>query len=64
MESLQVNADVYKIDANGKVSPQTGVSTVKFLVPHVDPVILDVNYKISQNGEYSLFIPFGYKWFL
>ncbi|XP_022837131.1 apolipophorins isoform X2 [Spodoptera litura] len=53
VESVQVNADVYKIDANGKVSPQTGLSTLKLLVPHVDPVVLDVNYKIDQDGDKS-----------
>lgn len=46
-----MNADVYKIDANGKISPQTGFSTVKVLVPHVDPVVLDVNYKSDRNGK-------------
>lgn len=53
VESVQVNADVYKIDANGKVSPQTGFSTMKLLVPHVDPVVLDVNYKVDKNGDKS-----------
>ncbi|CAH0599019.1 unnamed protein product [Chrysodeixis includens] len=53
VESIQVNADVYKIEANGKISPQTGFSTVKVLVPHVDPVSLDVNYKSDRNGDKS-----------
>lgn len=50
-----MNADVYKIDANGKVSPQTGLSTLKLLVPHVDPVVLDVNYKLDQDGSYNYY---------
>ncbi|KAH9637818.1 hypothetical protein HF086_017596 [Spodoptera exigua] len=45
------NKDVVEIDANGKVSPQTGLSTLKLLVPHVDPVVLDVNYKVDQDGD-------------
>ncbi|KAJ8705174.1 hypothetical protein PYW07_011001 [Mythimna separata] len=53
VESVQVNADVYKLDASGKVSPQTGLTTVKVLVPHVDPVVLDASYKTSQNGDKS-----------
>ncbi|KAJ8707317.1 hypothetical protein PYW08_010569 [Mythimna loreyi] len=53
VESVQVNADVYKIDASGKVSPQTGLTTVKVLLPHVDPVVLEANYKTAQNGDKS-----------
>lgn len=50
---MQVNADVYKVDASGKLGAQSGLSSVKLLVPHVDPIVLDANYKTSQNGEYG-----------
>ncbi|XP_075987202.1 retinoid- and fatty-acid binding glycoprotein apolipophorin isoform X2 [Anticarsia gemmatalis] len=51
VESVQVNADVYKIDANGKVGEKSGFSTVKLLVPHVDPVTLEVNYKNDKTDD-------------
>lgn len=50
-ELLQVNADVYKIEANGKVSEETGYGTVKLLVPHEDPLVLDVNYKNNHKND-------------
>ncbi|XP_047037209.1 apolipophorins isoform X1 [Helicoverpa zea] len=53
VESVQINADVYKIDANGKVGPQTGLSTLKLLAPHVDPIVLDANYKVDEKGDRS-----------
>lgn len=46
-----MNADVYKIDANGKLSPTQGSGTVKLLVPHVDPVVLDVGYKHAKGSK-------------
>ncbi|KAG6438575.1 hypothetical protein O3G_MSEX000068 [Manduca sexta] len=51
VESVQINADVYKIDANGKVGPKNGYGAVKVLVPHVEPFVLDYNYKSSHEGE-------------
>ncbi|XP_063370071.1 apolipophorins isoform X1 [Cydia amplana] len=51
VQSVQVNADVYKFDANGKVGPKNGFTKVKVLVPHVDPLSLDFNYKADLEGE-------------
>ncbi|XP_037295541.1 apolipophorins isoform X2 [Manduca sexta] len=51
VESVQINADVYKVDANGKVGPKNGYGAVKVLVPHVEPFVLDYNYKSSHEGE-------------
>ncbi|XP_028026671.1 apolipophorins isoform X1 [Bombyx mandarina] len=51
IESVQINADVYKIDMNGKKSVNDGTGTLKFLVPHVDPFILDYKYKNGLEGE-------------
>ncbi|KAJ0171016.1 hypothetical protein K1T71_013215 [Dendrolimus kikuchii] len=51
VQSVQVNSDVYKVDANGKVGPETGFGVVKLLAPHVEPVILDVKYKNHREGD-------------
>lgn len=48
-----MNADVWKVDANGKIGAHNGAGTVKLLVPHVDPVILDANYKADNSGEWQ-----------
>lgn len=52
IELIQINSDVYKIDANGKGGVENGYGTVKFLVPHVDPVVLDIKYKNNENSKY------------
>ncbi|KAI8425854.1 hypothetical protein MSG28_011618 [Choristoneura fumiferana] len=51
VQSVQVNADVYKFDASGKVGPKSGFTKVKVLVPHVDPLSVDFNYKADLGGE-------------
>ncbi|CAB3232890.1 unnamed protein product [Arctia plantaginis] len=51
IELMQINSDVYKIDANGKGSAETGYGTVKLLVPHVDPLVLDIKYKNNENQD-------------
>lgn len=56
IESVQVNADVYKVDAHGKAGTNSGSGTVKLLVPHNEPVILDASYKNEDGREYTITI--------
>ena len=51
VESVQVNADVFKVDANGKVGIKNGSGAIKVLIPHNDPFIVDFNYKRDSQGD-------------
>ncbi|XP_072946075.1 apolipophorins [Epargyreus clarus] len=51
IESVQINGDVYKVDASGKYGPKAGNTKVKILVPHNDPLVFDVNYQANLDGE-------------
>lgn len=53
---MQVNADVWKIDANGKIGRLDGAGTVKVLVPHEDPMVLDASYKADVSRECQLYV--------
>ncbi|XP_041983389.1 apolipophorins [Aricia agestis] len=51
MESLQVNSDLYKLESTGKFGTTKGSSKLKAVVPHVEPVIVDFDYKVDTQGE-------------
>lgn len=51
VESVQINADVYKVDANGKAGLKNGFGAIKVLIPHNDPFIVDFNYKRDSQGK-------------
>ncbi|XP_013192546.1 apolipophorins isoform X2 [Amyelois transitella] len=51
IQSLQVNADLYKLDLKGSGNPATGNAKLHVLIPHVDPFTLDTTYKHHQDGE-------------
>ncbi|CAH2060387.1 unnamed protein product, partial [Iphiclides podalirius] len=51
IESVQLNADVFKIDSNGKLGVQSGTAEIKVLVPHHDPFVLHGKYDVSAKKE-------------
>ncbi|XP_026318173.1 apolipophorins-like [Hyposmocoma kahamanoa] len=51
IEQAQVNADVYKFDSSGKLGLQKGFEKVKVLVPHQEPLVLEVHYNVDTDNE-------------
>ncbi|XP_050357243.1 apolipophorins [Nymphalis io] len=51
IESVQINADLYKFESNGKYDEKNGNTKLKVLVPHVDPIIIDTSYKVDISKE-------------
>ncbi|RVE54932.1 hypothetical protein evm_000299 [Chilo suppressalis] len=50
-QSLQVNADAYKVVSSGSVGEKDGQVKVKLQVPHNEPFVLDTSYKAEFEGE-------------
>lgn len=48
---MQFNADFYKVESTGKYDLSNGNTKLKIILPHVDPVSIDANYKIDDNSE-------------
>ncbi|XP_023946306.2 apolipophorins [Bicyclus anynana] len=51
IESVQVNADLYKFESNGKYDIKNGNTKLKIILPHVDPVNIDASYKVDDTKE-------------
>ncbi|XP_038219067.1 apolipophorins [Zerene cesonia] len=51
IESVQINGDIYKIDGSSKYNTKNGNTKLKLIVPHHDPVVLDVNFKADVEGD-------------
>ncbi|KAL0810218.1 hypothetical protein ABMA28_011000 [Loxostege sticticalis] len=51
VEYVQVNAELYKIEASGKFGVKDGYGKAKVVVPHNDPFILEGNYKTDLEGD-------------
>ncbi|CAH0764921.1 unnamed protein product [Diatraea saccharalis] len=50
-QSVQVNADVYKLVASGNAGVKDGHGKVKILVPHNEPFVIEGTYKADLEGE-------------
>ncbi|XP_039760975.1 apolipophorins [Pararge aegeria] len=51
LESVQVNADLYKFESNGKYDLKNGNTKLKIILPHVEPVSIDATYKVDDTKE-------------
>ncbi|XP_063834944.1 apolipophorins isoform X2 [Ostrinia nubilalis] len=55
VEYVQVNAEQYKIETNGKFGLKEGYGKAKVVVPHNDPFILEGNYEVYQDDKNTHF---------
>ncbi|XP_045779870.1 apolipophorins [Maniola jurtina] len=51
LQSVQVNADLFKVESNGKYDRKNGNTKLKVILPHVDPVNIDAQYKIDDTKD-------------
>ncbi|XP_053619006.1 apolipophorins isoform X2 [Plodia interpunctella] len=51
IQSLQVNADLYKLDVKGSGNPSAGNAKLHVLIPRVDPFTIDTSYKQGVDGD-------------